>query len=287
MEKNNELQVQVLGAEVAAMQTKFEMAVATAHSIELANNACASFQSVCAIKQLRDALTDEVMNAVFMPLMNTTIGFRTDHDPNKKRRKYNPSTRQYEELPAAQPYSIPIVRDCIIDAICIGLMPTGNQFNIISERMYPTKEGYTALLKRIGCKYYIDVAQDTKPADSPFAEIPCKISYMWNGEKSSFSIVATVKKDSTSSADQLRGKAERRAKKALYEYLTGCDFGDADEESAIGTENAAQEQRKAERAARAAMAEDVDFEEQAQQQAQGGWREKAKVQQQQEGECPI
>ena len=51
------------------------------------------------------------------------------------------------------------------------------------------------------------------------------------GEKNSFGIVATVKKDDYSSPDQIRGKAERRAKKALYEYITGCDFGDADEQS--------------------------------------------------------
>ena len=40
-----------------------------------------------------------------------------------------------------------------------------------------------------------------------------------------------VPKDSFSSYDQMKGKAERRAKKALYEYLTGCDLGDADEDS--------------------------------------------------------
>ena len=34
-----------------------------------------------------------------------------------------------------------------------------------------------------------------------------------------------------SSNDQIRGKAERKAKKALYEYITGSDFGDGDETS--------------------------------------------------------
>ena len=33
------------------------------------------------------------------------------------------------------------------------------------------------------------------------------------------------------SAQRQIGKAERRAKKALYEYLTGTDYGDADETS--------------------------------------------------------
>ena len=55
----------------------------------------------------------------------------------------------------------------------------------------------------------------------------------YNGEKNGFSIIATVKKDDYSSHDQLRGKAERKAKKALYEYITGCDFGDADEQSSV------------------------------------------------------
>jgi len=97
--------------------------------------------------------------------------------------------------------------------------------------MYPTKEGYTALLRRLKVKYVLSVSYD-KGQHPNFAEIPVKIDAVdANGEKISFTVVATVKKDDYSSHDQLRGKAERRAKKALYEYITGCDFGDADEES--------------------------------------------------------
>lgn len=132
------------------------------------------------------------------------------------------------------------MRDAIIDAVTIGLLPTGNQFNIIAERMYPTKEGYTALLRRLGVKYFIEVSYD-KSTTEGFAEIPCKITYSYGGEKNSFSITATVKKDSYSSPDQLRGKAERRAKKALYEYITGCDFGDADEDSSTPIDVVAEE----------------------------------------------
>jgi len=218
-EQEQMLQVmnKTLSPAVTAMQDQFAVACQTAQNLQLQNNACAAFQAVCVVAQLRQALTDAVMNEVFMPLMNTTIGFRTDHDPNGKK-------------PMAA-YSLQVVRDCLIDAISIGLMPTGNQMNIIAGRMYPTKEGYTALLKKIGCKYIISVGQDQQKPDAPFAEIPCKINYEWNGEKGGYTFVATVKKDSYSSADQLRGKAERRAKKSLYEYLTGCDFGDADEES--------------------------------------------------------
>lgn len=198
---------------------KFELACKDASALQIVGNFGAAFTAVNVIALLREALSDEVMERVFMPLMNTKVGFLTDR--NGRPRK-NGSIQP--------PYSIPVVRDAIIDAVSIGLLPTGNQFNIIAERMYPTKEGYTALLKRLGVKYYIDVSYD-KSQVADFAEVPCKISYSYNGEKNSFSIVATVKKDSYSSPDQIRGKAERRAKKALYEYITGCDFGDADEQS--------------------------------------------------------
>ena len=198
---------------------KFELACKDASALQIVNNFGAAFTAVNVIALLQEALTDEVMEKVFMPLMNTKIGFLTD-------RNGRPNSRG-ETKPL---YAIPIVRDAIIDAVSIGLLPTGNQFNIISERMYPTKEGYTALLRRLGVKYFIDVSYD-KGQTPGFAEIPCKISYEHDGEKNSFSIVATVKKDNYSSHDQLRGKAERRAKKALYEYITGCDFGDADENS--------------------------------------------------------
>ena len=206
-------------ATIVEAQEKFELAMRNASAIDIVNNFGAAFNAAQVIGLLREALTDEVMNAVFMPLMNTKVGFRTDRDgkPDKNGRP--------KPL-----YDIPTVRDAIIDAAIIGLLPTGNQFNIISGTMYPTKEGYTVLLKKIGAKYIIDVQQD-RSQNPAFAEFPCKITYAFNGEKNSLPVVATVRRDQYSSNDQLRGKAERRAKKALYEYLTGTDYGDADETS--------------------------------------------------------
>lgn len=208
-----------LPATIVAAQEKFEVALRDASAIDIVNNFGAAFNAARVITLLREALTDEVMSRVFMPLMNTKVGFRTDRDgkPDKQGR--------------VKPlYDVPTVRDAIIDAAIIGLLPTGNQFNIISGTMYPTKEGYTVLLKKIGAKYVIDVQQD-RSQNPAFAEFPCKITYSYNGEKNSLTINATVRRDQYSSNDQLRGKAERRAKKALYEYLTGTDYGEADETS--------------------------------------------------------
>lgn len=203
------------------VKEKFELACKSAKSLQIANNFGTAFEAVQIVLTLREILTDDVMKKVFMPLMNTKVGFLTDR-----------SGKPDKHGNVKEPYSIAVVRDAIIDAVTIGLLPTGNQMNIIAERMYPTKEGYTALLKRIGVKYILDVSYD-KGTNPNFAEIPVKISYEYDGEKNSFTPIATVKKDSYSSHDQLRGKAERSAKKKLYEYITGCDFGDADETSGI------------------------------------------------------
>ena len=206
---------------LADAQNKFEAVCKDAKSLRISNNFGSAFQAVTIVATLREILTDDIMKAVFMPLMNTKIGFLTDRSGKPDR---NGNVRA--------PYSITVVRDAIIDGVSIGLMPTGNQMNIIAEKMYPTKEGYTYLLRDLGVKYILDVSYDNG-TNKDFAIIPVKINYEYNGEKNAFTIVATVKKDAYSSHDQLRGKAERRAKKALYEYLTGSDLGDADENSSV------------------------------------------------------
>lgn len=205
-------------------QECFVSACNEAGNISLANNAGAAFMAAGIVGRLRSALTDEVVNNFFMPLMNTKVGFLTDKPGyDRKTGEVRPS------------YPVNVVRDAIIDAAFMGLLPTGNQFNIISERMYPTKEGFTSLLKKIGCRYFISLTP--LPDVSPTcAAVCCKINYEWHDEKNGFTITATVKKDGYSSMDQIKGKAERQAKKRLYEYLTGCDFGEADEDSSIPEE---------------------------------------------------
>lgn len=205
-------------------QDQFALICKEAGALQLASNCNAAFTATIVVSQLRAFLTDEIIDKVFRPLMNTRIGFMTDRRPTTKN-------------PHPTPYSNTIIRDAIIDGLTIGLFPTGNQINIIAERMYPTKEGFTALLRKMGVKYIVSIGADTNRIQG-YAEIPCKVDYMYNGEKNSFTLTATVRKDEYSSPDQLRGKAERRAKKALYEYITGCDFGDADEDSSRPIEDA-------------------------------------------------
>lgn len=210
-------------AAIEEAQNKFIAACQQAQGLDITDNMGAAFLAANVVVSLRDALTDEVMTRVFMPLMNKKIGFLTDRDPS----------RPGKDGKTIVPYSVDVVRNCIIDAAFIGLLPTGNQFNIISGVMYPTKEGYTFLLKKLNVKYIIQKTPMKEDISEKCAGVSCKVNYSFNGESNSFSIIATVKKDSYSSLDQILGKAERKAKKALFEYITGCDFGDADEQSGM------------------------------------------------------
>lgn len=202
---------------------KFELALANAGNIVLSQNAGAAFEAANVVKTLRDILTDEVMTAYFMPLMNTRIGFLTDRTgkPDKNGK-------------VKEPYSIDVVRDCIIDAAGYGLLPTFNQFNIIAGNMYPTKEGYTWLLKKIKAKYVSTFGADISRPQDPRSEISYKLNYEYKGEKSALSGIAVVPKTAFASYDQQRGKAEKRAKKALFEYLTGLDLGESNIEDTTG-----------------------------------------------------
>ena len=201
-----------------ALQGQFIALCKEAGELQLADDVTYTFRAAAVIQSLRELLTKGVVEQYFMPLMGTRIGFLTDRDKEKDGKK-------------PTPYDWETVRDCVIDGACRGLAPVANQFNIIAGNMYPTKEGYTALLKRIGAKYFITKSEDKAAPGSATAKIDCKIYFEHNGLKSDYTFTATPKKNQFSSLDQLQGKAERKAKKSLYEYITGIDLGDADEDS--------------------------------------------------------
>ena len=219
MEQNNN------NALVALNEAKenFAMVMKEAQNLDIVNNVAGAFDAAIVITKLRAVMTDDIMKQVFMPLQGQKIGFRTDN----------------------KTYPVETVRNCIIDGAANGLLPTGNQFNIIAGNMYPTKEGYTALLAKLKASsmklvysFEFDAEATAKSSDPNYVAIPCKISYRTASEemKGEFRYIAMVKSNgATSSTDQLRGKAERKCKKAFYEFLTGIDLGDADVEDAQAT----------------------------------------------------
>ena len=205
-------------------QERFIVACESAAALQLADNVAAAFGAVQVVKTLKDVLSDKFMEEYIMPLQNTAIGFLTDHTGRPKG----------NGQPTPNGYSVEEVRLCVIDALSHGLLVTGNQFNIIAGRMYPTKEGFTALLAKLGVKYQISTTIEQATMQG-FSNLKCKISYNYKGDTQTTTLPVQVKSDSYSSPDQLKGKAERRAKKWLYEYLTNIDMGEGDVQSANET----------------------------------------------------
>lgn len=72
------------------------------------------------IQKVKTTLSDRMMAEVFLPIKGNALGFLTDESPSKT-------------------YSVDQVRTALIEAVLLGAMPIGNEFNILSGRAYLTK----------------------------------------------------------------------------------------------------------------------------------------------------
>lgn len=207
---------------------------------DLAINVANSFTAANVMLALRETMTDQVVERYFRPLAGQKFGFRTDRNN----------------------YPTEVLRSCIIDAILLGLAPTGNQFNIISGNCYPTKEGYTNLLKKIGVDYKIEILPNTSQ-DNSYAIMPCRVTYTYGTAKNAkWDKDIVIPKKGNENYDLLAGKANKRIKQALYEYLTGTDWGYSDDEIVVEAANnrPAPQQPQAQAQAQVVEAEEVEVE---------------------------
>lgn len=190
-----------------------------------------------AVAEMREALTPGVMQAI-MKLKGSKLGFRTDEN-------------------AQNVYPVELVRDAVIDAATLGLQCVGNQFNIIGGNMYVTKEGFTYLLRKLSAegklkdmKFIYHPAeikesstQGTRKDGSMYQKIEREgrvmvdVSCTWNGKPVREGLEFIVRVNNGMSQDAILGKAERKAKAWLYNYLTDQSIGDGEaEESAAPAE---------------------------------------------------
>ena len=164
------------------------------------------------IQELGKALDQKVMG-LFMSLMNTQLGFKTDRGPGTKQ---------------AEPYPVDVVKQCVIAALLSGLYPVGNEFNILAGRMYITKEGYYRKVCEIDGLTDLVLAPGVPALHN--GQMVCRVGATWklhgqpgklvDGEGKpgrAFPIIVTQ----YSSPDQNIGKATRKALKAIYDQVTG------------------------------------------------------------------
>lgn len=164
------------------------------------------------IQALRGALTAKVM-AEIMPLMNSPLGFVTDRGPGKKNET---------------PYPVEVVRDCAIEAMLNGVYLTGNQWNILVGRCYITQNGWKMKFETVPGISDIRLSPGVPGVHN--GGPVCRIALSWklNGKADCligpdgkagqpFPLIA----QGGASADQLIGKAKRKAYKLAFEQATG------------------------------------------------------------------
>ena len=169
-----------------------------------------AYQVSLAIQRLKELMTPLYMQVV-MGMQNNRLGFKTDKPDGG--------------------YPEPVVKNCLIEAVLTGVLPYGNQFNIIAGNCYVTKEGFGYLLKRIpGLQYELIPALPRISADKGSAAVVMKIRWKmpedqnWNEREIEF----PIKVNNYMGADAVIGKGERKARAWLYKKLTGSEVSDGD-----------------------------------------------------------
>ena len=159
-----------------------------------------------AVSTLRELLTKDVMANV-MQLQNTALGFITDRRD--------------------APYSVDVVRDCLIEAVLNGVSLTGNEFNIISGRCYITKNGMRRKLSNIEGLSYTITPGIPKLAEKG-AVIVMSIDWTYNGKTEHKDLAIPVRVNAGMGTDAIIGKATRKASAWLYDAVTGTCINDGD-----------------------------------------------------------
>ena len=183
-----------------------------------------------AIKKLKSLITEPVI-ALLRDLMNTPLGFKTDRSPNSRK-------------PTA-PYSDDVIRDCAVEALLRGVLWTGNEFNIIAGQCYITREGYTRKLQELKGLTNLVVSPGIPRVDKETGRTVVRFAASWvyNGIPDSLKDhdgkpgrVFAITVQESSGADQIVGKAHRKAFKAIWDQIHGSTHQEQeiDIEDAIG-----------------------------------------------------
>ena len=170
------------------------------------------------VKALEEIITDEVM-APIMYLQGKKLGFKTDRDGFDRNGK------------KLEPYKTSEVKPIFIESQLRGLMPAGNQFNILVHSLYITKEGYTYLIQKLPgvTDYKQELKAPTTPQKMDYVIIECKAKWKINGVEDSLTAEIPVHRHSTDKVDNWLGKAERKLKYRVHCQITQSEITESEE----------------------------------------------------------
>lgn len=174
---------------------------------------------VAGLRQLRRLFDGEIM-ANIMEIMDSSLGFRTDRAPGTKDKAGNP----------VKPYPVPIVRDCVIEAMLRGANLIGNEMNVITGRCYLTKEYYERIVRELVSD--LRVKDGVPQLYAGGALVPMRASWVFEGRRDSIDCVKTAEEDlripvrvnSGMGADAIMGKAYRKLFAKIHRRVTGSTW---------------------------------------------------------------
>ena len=173
------------------------------------------------IKTIKAALTDQFMQEYIMPLQNSALGFLTDKQDGG--------------------YPLPVVRECLCEALLRGFQPASNEFNIISGRFYGAKNGFDRIVREypglrnlrfelavphlVADKGALVAAIATWTLDGQPQELRCEAPR----DATQIDTRIPVRVNAGMGPDAILGKAERKLLARIYKRISGAgDVVEAD-----------------------------------------------------------
>jgi hypothetical protein len=157
--------------------------------------------------RLKELLTPEYLKPI-LDLQGNRLGFKTDLDTKGG-------------------YPAEVVKNCLIEAVLMGVQPFGNQFNIISSNCYITKEGFGYLLANYAGLSY-KIVPELPRMNQTSAAVKMNIEWTINGVTRKESLDIPVKLNQYMGTDAVIGKATRKARAWLYNTITGSEIPEGD-----------------------------------------------------------
>lgn len=184
-----------------------------------------AFRMAAAIRALHHAVTEDMMKDI-MHLQGTGLGFLTDKDNSG-----NPPG-----------YTAAEVKLVAIEAALMGAFWVGNEFNIIANRPYLTKNFFTRKLREFPGLTDLRLSPGVPVlVGDKGALVPYVATWKFNGQemrierllrklddKTDLDERIPIRVNSGMGADAILGKAERKIKAQIYNMLTGSDLTDGD-----------------------------------------------------------
>lgn len=178
-----------------------------------------AYLTASAIHKLSSLLTPEYMKPILY-LQGNKLGYLTDRDRNPDGSK-------------GPGYPEEIVKNCLIEAVLMGLNVYGNEFNIIAGQTYATKSGIGRLLSEFEGLAYDIVCEVPETLNEKTALVRANITWTLRGQpQAQKQVPFAIKQNSYTSSDALIGKATRKARAWLLSTITGYELSEGDAQDA-------------------------------------------------------